>query len=160
MVKLLNLFYFVLLFSTQLTAQNTSNNHFYIISDNMEDSMFCAKHFPYYNFDNESIIYGIMTHEKSIQGKDMPLIDILYEVKNQILQRFSSFPEAKILSISILVDKNGKVRGGITNKQQESDYLILRCIFDLIKEYKYVPAYNRGKPITFCFSFIVKMPYK
>lgn len=160
MVKLINLLCFVILFSVQLTAQNTSNEHFYIISDNMEDSMYCAKHFPYYNFDNESIIYGIMTPEKSIQGKDMPLIDILYEVKNQILLRFRTFSEGKILSISILVDKNGKVRGGITNKQQESDYLIIRYIFDLIKKYKYVPAYNRGQPITFCFSFIVKMPCK
>lgn len=159
---MVKIFYFLLfaflLLPVGIIAQNDSKEHFYIISDNLDDSLYCAKHYPYYDFENESIVYGIMTPEKLIQGKDLPLIDIFLDVKNHLLKHYNTLEEGKILSISILVDNNGIVRGGVTNYDLKQEYTIMRYVFEQFKGYNYIPAYVRGKPITFCFSFIVKIP--
>lgn len=155
MVKFILLIIYFVFLSIHTAAQHVEcKDHFYIISDNKEDSMFCIQHYPYYDFENKSINYGVMIPEKLIQGKNISLIDIYEDVKNKILRRFGPFDTNRTILLSILVDKYGKVRGGVTNNEQDS--AVLRFAFDNFKTHDYSPAFNRGKPITFCFTFFVK----
>jgi len=140
-------------------GQNTDKkNNFYIIADNVEDSLFCVSHYPYYDFNNDSEIYGVGVPEKMITGKCMSIEEIFIEVKNELLEYHNLFEKEQVVAITLMIDRTGRVRGGVCQNDEKWNIEVNKYAFNLLRVYEYIPAYNRGKPINFCVTFIAKIP--
>lgn len=148
-----------LLCPTCSIGQNTDKeNKFYIIADNVEDSLFCVSYYPYYDFNNDSEIYGVGVPEKMITGKCMSIEEIFMEVKNELLECHNLFEKRQVVAITLMIDRTGKVRGGLCQNDEKWNIEVNKYAFNLLRAYEYTPAYNRGKPINFCVTFIAKIP--
>ena len=157
MVKRTIVFVFILL-STKLFGQYADNTQEYIImANNIEDSLFCVNHYPYYDFETKSHNYGVGFPEKMIDGKEKTLLAIFKTVQNELLNNFCSLNKDLLVTVTLLIDRDGQVRGGIYQNNERNNFEMANFAFQKLKEYEYTPAYNGGKPMTFCVTFMVKV---
>lgn len=132
-----------------------------IIADTEEDSLFCVKKCPYYNFETDSYISGI-TIPKAIEGRNKNLTSILKDVTDSISCKYKYIENELILIMDIIVDSQGIVRGAIVTKKSIHNNIeleITKYALHLFKNEQYVPAFHR-KPITYFFPFIFKKNFQ
>lgn len=119
-----------------------------IIAQNAEDSLFCRQKYPY-DFENDSYLYGLGAFETEIEGLNESLYSIVMSTKDSVL---SVFPNTKI-AISVVVDRNGKARGAVCHNCTDMELSIAKYAYNLLSNYAYIPAKNRGEPVVSFFVF-------
>jgi hypothetical protein len=141
-----------------LTNSGYAFSQLRIIADNKEDSCFCVTKYPYYDFENQSYVTGHFAPDQMIEGEQESLVNICIRAQRLALAQYRDSAENVLISLDVLVDKNGKVRGAVIPDDGEMTYEISRYVFLLLKKEKYKPAYSRGKPITSTFHFPLRFP--
>lgn len=128
-----------------------------ILALSVEDSVFCRTKFPY-DFDRNDYIYGFGVPDKLIDGKEMSLVKIIMQVQNKVKANFDKKNIKTDVSLSVVVDNKGNIRGVIFNSNSESAIEIVKYTYGLITNYHFTPASNRGFPVTSHFTFVIKIP--
>lgn len=137
-----------------------SQENYFIIADSSEDSLFCAKHCPFYDFDSKANIIGMTLPEKmvSIPGDNMTQLSKSAQIVLE--STFGYNPIGLPLVLYVVVDDSGIARGVIvnaTNHQSKRSQYAARVAYDFLKTKEYNPASLRGKPITYGFTVLAKI---
>lgn len=149
-IKVLFVF-FILMFYRDAYGQ------YRIIAKNKKDSCFCIKKYPYYDFENQSPILGVTVPEQEIRGKEKSLVDICLATQKLVYKQYKDSVKNMMISLDVLVDENGEIRGAIIPDNGRMAYEISAYALSLLREEGYRPAIHR-KPITYTFHFMMEIP--
>ena len=137
-----------------------SQEKYSIIADSKEDSLFCVKYCPFYDFDSQENIIGISLPDQMVSLPEDNLIQLLDATRIVLESAFGYNPQGLPLVLYVVVDNTGVARGVIVNtanhhnKRSED---AARVAFDYLKTKVYIPAALRGKPITQGFYVLAKI---
>lgn len=125
-----------------------------IVSDTPEDSIFCAKHCPFYDFSTQEELYGTAIPEQLVERKNGRMEDLVEETNNVVFKGI----EYHVLFLYVVVDSAGVTRGLIvmncTEEKDEKLFLANRA-FEYLKGIEFIPARLRGIAITYGFSLAI-----
>lgn len=140
-----------------LTFSFNANCQYRIIAESKEDSCFCIKKYPYYDFENQSPIMGVLVPAQTIRGKEKSLIEICLATQESVYKQYKDSAKNMIISLDVLVDKKGIIRGAVIPENGEMAYEISVYALSLLRQEEYIPAIHR-KPITYTFHFLMRFP--
>ncbi len=125
-----------------------------IVSDTPEDSIFCAKHCPFYDFSTQEELYGTAIPEQLVDRKNGRMEDLVEETNNVVFKGI----EYHVLFLYVIVDSAGVTRGLIvmncTERKDEKLFLANRA-FEYLKGIEFIPARLRGIAIPYGFSLAI-----
>lgn len=137
-----------------------NNEQYSIIADSKEDSLFCAKYCPFYDFDSKENIIGITIPDQIVSLPEDNMIQLLDATQIILESTFGYNPQGLPLVLYVVVDNTGIVRGIIVdtgNHQSKRSEDAAHVAFNYLKRKKFIPASLRGKPITYGFSVLAKI---
>lgn len=149
--------FLLLIITILLTKSETLICQYRIIADNKEDSCFVVNHYPHYDFLNQTQILGVMVPNQLIDGKCKSLQEICLNIQQLAYYRYKDLIEDAFISIDVLVDEKGMVRGAVVPDGTDVLFSISKFVFSLLKEEEFQPAYSRV-PIISTFHFIMRFP--
>ena len=138
----------------------SQENSYIIISDSSEDSLYCAKYCPFYDFDSKENIIGITLPDKLVSLPDDNMIQLLDSTRILLESTFGYNPQGLPFVFYVVVDDSGIVRGIIVdaaNHQKKRAEDAAHVAFDYIKTKEFIPASLRREPITYGFSILAKI---
>ncbi len=125
-----------------------------IVSETPEDSIFCAKHCPFYDFSTQEELYGTTIPEQLVERKNGRMEDLVEETNNVVYTGI----EDHVLYLFVVVDSVGVTRGLIvmncTERKDEKLFLANRA-FEYLKGIEFIPARLRGIAIPYGFSLAI-----
>ena len=96
----------------------------------------------------------LMPLENGLKGLEMSLSDIVKNVQKALLENeFKDSVMDNHLIMQIVIDEKGNMRCANIYRGREE---VSQKAFNLLSQYKYEPATNRGKPGVDTFFFILK----
>lgn len=142
-----------LLWSFAVLAQE----NYIIVSNSSNDSLFCSKHCPFFDFDQNAIINGSTIPDQFVEYQNDSLIHLQTATKLFLESTFGYDPEGVILWLYVMVDTMGVARGIITKvSNNEIPRLAAQTAFDYLKTKRFSPATLRGNPIPYGFPIVAK----
>lgn len=137
-----------------------NNEQYSIIADSKEDSLFCAKYCPFYDFDSKENIIGITMPDQIVSLPEGNMIQLLDATQIVLESTFGYNPQDLPFLLYVVVDITGIVRGVIVdtaNHQRKRAEEVAHVAFDFIKTKEFIPASLRGEPITYGFSILARI---
>lgn len=136
---------------------NNAYGQYRIIADSREDSCYFIKKYPHYDIESQTPILGVFVPEHTIEGKDRSLLEICLATQKLVCEQYKDSTKDLRISLDILVDEHGQVRGSITPDSGKMAYNIAVYAFNILKKQEYKPAIQR-KPIAYTFFFTMQFP--
>lgn len=137
--------------------QNTNEliENYFIVSGSKDDSLFCAKHYSFYDFDTNEYIVGSSLPDQMVGWKGGCLFQ-LQEALMLLLESTFGYDSTNTPSVfHIVIDNMGVTRGVIVNTKQHNSTILelaAHIVFDYLQTEEFTPAILRRKPITYDFT--------
>ena len=148
----------LLLLCVLISCECIPQERYIIVADSPKDSLFCSVHCPFYDFDWQETLICSTLPDQLVTYRYGSMDDIIDATKLILLSSFEYAPNGLPISLYVVIDSFGTVRGIIVNttKDNELPVLVARVAFNYLKTKEFYPASLRAKPITYGFFVLFR----
>ena len=134
--RFLNSSLVVLIFCLMLCSKVFSQDYYSIVADSCDDSLFCARNNPIFDFETQGIITGTTIPDHNVTLRHGSMNQLQEAIKLLLNSTFGYSIQGIPVSFYIVVDTLGVARGVIVNISNPVSIVSLsaaRVVFDFLK---------------------------
>lgn len=150
----------VLTFCLMLCSKMFSQDYYSIVADSCDDSLFCVRHNPFFDFETQGIITGTTIPDQNVTLRHGSMNQLQEAIKLILDSTFGYSIQGIPVAFSIVVDTSGVARGVIVKTSSPINIVSLsaaRVVFNFLKTKSFIPASLHGKPVISVFPVVYRI---